>query len=147
MSSEVGDCLFCKLVAGEGEASIVHEDARTVTLMDIQPVNAGHMLVIPRAHATHLVDLDPEDGAAMFRAAQAAAASLRGSSLRCEGVNFLLADGEAAGQDVWHVHLHVVPRFAGDGFGLRYPPNYEVRARSELDSAAMALRKAWRPAG
>jgi len=114
-----------------------------VTLMDIQPVNSGHMLVIPRVHAAHLAELDPEDGAQMFRVGQAAAASLRASSLRCEGVNFLLADGKAAGQDVWHVHLHVVPRFTGDGFGLRYPPDYQVRPRSELDAAAMALRQAW----
>lgn len=111
--------------------------------MDIQPITRGHMLVIPRAHATYLADLEPEDGAQMFRVGQQAAASLRSSGLRCEGVNFFLADGEAAGQDVWHVHLHVVPRFAGDGFGLRLPAGYTVRPRSELDSAAETLRAAW----
>ena len=137
------DCLFCKLVNREGEASIVHEDERTVTLMDIQPVTAGHMLVIPRTHATHLADLDSEDGTQMFRVAQAAAASLRSSALACEGVNFFLADGEAAGQEVFHVHLHVIPRFAGDGIGFRLPEGHgQAVPRSELDRAAAAIRSA-----
>ena len=60
-----------------------------------------------------------------------------------QGVNLFLADGAAAGQDVFHVHLHVVPRFEGDGFGLRLPPDYEIRPRAELDAAASALRDAW----
>jgi diadenosine tetraphosphate (Ap4A) HIT family hydrolase len=147
MAVDASDCLFCKLAAGAGEASIVNEDERTITLMDIQPVTAGHMLVIPRLHATYLADLETEDGAQMFRSAQAAAASLRSSTLQCEGVNFFLADGEAAGQEASHVHLHVFPRYAGDGFGLRMPPDYAVRPRSELDAAAAALRLAWPTAG
>jgi histidine triad (HIT) family protein len=71
---------------------------------------------------------------------QRLAAALYASDIRCEGVNFFLADGEAAGQEVFHVHLHVLPRFAGDGFGLRFPPDYRVRDRSELDAVARALR-------
>ena len=111
--------------------------------MDIQPVVRGHMLVVPRAHAPYLADLDPEDGAAVFRAGQLAAAAVRASSLRCEGVNFFLADGEAAGQEIFHVHLHVIPRYEGDGFGLRLPPDYSVRPRAELDEAAEAIRVGW----
>ena len=111
--------------------------------MDIQPVVRGHMLVVPRAHTAYLADLDPEDGAAVFRSGQLAAAALRASSLRCEGVNLFLADGEAAGQDVFHVHLHVVPRYEDDGFGLRLPPDYSIRPRAELDEAAEALRGGW----
>lgn len=125
---------------------MVHEDARTAVLMDIQPVVRGHMLVVPRAHAPYLADLDPEDGAAVFRAGQLAAAAVRASSLRCEGVNLSLADGEAAGQEIFHVHLHVIPRHEGDGFGLRFPPGYSVRPRTELDEAAAELRSAW-PSG
>jgi diadenosine tetraphosphate (Ap4A) HIT family hydrolase len=121
----------------------VEEAERTVTFMDIQPVVRGHALVVPRAHATYLADLDPEDGAEIFRAGQRAAAALRASSLRCEGVNLFLADGEAAGQDVFHVHLHVIPRYEGDGFGLRLPPGYSIRPRAELDEAAAALRQSW----
>ncbi|MFY9580482.1 MAG: HIT family protein [Gaiellaceae bacterium] len=139
----MNDCLLCRLVAREAEVSIVHEDERTVTLMDIQPLVRGHMLVVPRRHAAYLADLDPEDGAQLFRVGQLAAAALRSSKLRCEGVNFLLADGEAAGQEIFHVHLHVVPRHEGDGFGLRLPADYSVRPRAELDEAARAVRDGW----
>jgi histidine triad (HIT) family protein len=138
------DCLFCRLMRRELEVSVVYEDDQTVVFMDIQPVVAGHMLVVPRTHAAYLGDLDPEDGARLFRVGQRAAAALRDSELRCEGVNFFLADGEAAGQDVFHVHLHVIPRYVGDGFGLRLPPDYSIRPRAELDEAADAMRRAWR---
>lgn len=136
-------CLFCRLTRREAEVSIVYEDERAVAFMDVQPVVRGHLLAVPRAHAAYLADLDPDDGAHLFRVGQLAAAALRASKLRCEGVNFFLADGEAAGQDVFHVHLHVIPRFADDGFGLRLPPDYSVRPRPELDDAAAALREAW----
>ncbi len=139
----MSDCLLCLLASRQAEVSIVHEDERTVTFMDIQPVVRGHMLVVPRAHAPYLADLDELDGAHVFRAGQIAAAALRASQLRCEGVNFFLADGEAAGQEIFHVHLHVLPRFVGDGFGLRFPPDYSVRPRAELDEAAEAIREAW----
>ena len=139
----VSDCLFCRLVQGEGEVSIVHQDERTMTFMDIRPVVRGHMLVVPKQHATHLADLDPSDGTQVFRAAQQAAATLRRSPLRCEGVNLFLADGAEAGQEVFHVHLHVLPRHRGDGFGLRMPPDYVVRPRPDLDEAAAVLRASW----
>lgn len=139
----MSDCLLCRLAGREAEVSVVHEDERTVTFMDIQPVVRGHMLVVPRSHAAYLADLDEEDGAQLFRVGQLAAAALRKSTLRCEGVNFFLADGEAAGQEIFHVHLHVFPRFVGDGFRLRFPPGYSVRPRAELDQAAAALRQVW----
>ncbi len=138
-------CLFCRLAAREGEVSLVYEDERTVVFMDIQPIVRGHMLVVPRAHAASLSELEPEDGARLFRAGQLAAAALHGSELPCEGVNFFLADGEAAGQDVFHVHLHVLPRHSGDGFDLLLPPDCVVRPRDELDEAAAILRQSWPP--
>ena len=137
------DCVVCRLVRREEEVTVVHEDARTVVFLDIQPVVRGHLLVVPRAHAAVLADLDPDDGAAVFRAGQRAAAALRASGLPCEGVNLFLADGEAAGQDVFHAHLHVIPRHAGDGFGLRLPPDYSIRPRAELEEAGDAVRRAW----
>lgn len=141
--TEMNDCLLCLLAAREAEVSVVHEDERTATFMDIRPVVRGHMLIVPRCHAAYLADLDPEDGAQLFRVGQLAAAALRSSPLRCDGVNFFLADGEAAGQEIFHVHLHVFPRFAGDGFGLRFSSDYSTRPRVELDKAAAALRQAW----
>jgi len=141
--SETTECVFCGIVAGELEASLVDTAERTVAFMDIQPLTPGHVLVVPRRHASSLQELDPEDGSELFRVGQHAAAALRGSSLRCDGVNLFLADGVAAGQDVFHVHLHVFPRFEGDGFGLRLPTDYVIRPREALEAAASALRAAW----
>ena len=130
-------CVFCEIVAGRVPASIVHEDERTVTFLDLHPVATGHMLVAPRAHAARLAELDPEDGAQLFRVGMHAAAALR-----AEGVNFFLADGVVAGHTVFHVHLHVIPRAAGDGLGFRHGDLVE-RPRAELDATAEALREAW----
>ncbi|HXR11951.1 MAG TPA: HIT family protein [Gaiellaceae bacterium] len=136
-------CVFCDIVAGEAPASMVHEDERTVTFLDIRPITPGHLLVVPREHAAYLAELDPEDGAQLFRVGMRAAAALRSSSLRCEGVNFHLADGVVAGAEVFHVHLHVIPRYSGDGFGLRFPADYRIRDRAELHEAAAAVREGW----
>jgi histidine triad (HIT) family protein len=141
--SDDAKCLLCRLVRREIEVSMVYEDERTVVFMDIQPVVRGHMLVVPRVHAPYLADLDPDDGAELFQAGQRAAAALRGSTLRCEGMNLFLADGEAAGQEIFHVHLHVIPRHADDGFGLRFPADYSIRPRNELDETAAMLRSVW----
>jgi histidine triad (HIT) family protein len=135
-------CVFCEIVAGREPASMLFEDERTITFLDHRPITPGHMLVVPRTHAVYLADLDPADGAELFRVGMRGAAALRASALRCEGVNFHLADGEVAGQEVFHVHLHVIARFAGDGFGLRFPADYRIRERDELDDAAAKVREA-----
>jgi histidine triad (HIT) family protein len=115
--------------------------------MDIRPVNAGHLLVVPVRHAAYLADIDGDEAAALMRIGHAAAAALRGSGLPCEGVNLFLADGEAAMQEVFHVHLHVFPRFRGDGFGLKFSPEYYTRRpeRSALDEIAARLAPLLRP--
>jgi histidine triad (HIT) family protein len=139
----MGNCAFCEIVAGHAPASVVYRDARCVAFMDIQPVNPGHLLVIPLAHAAYLAELDTRDGGHLFQVAQKLAVALRRSGLRAEGVNLYLADGEAAGQEVFHVHLHVFPRFAGDGFGLRFAPEYgEPVSRARLDRDAAAIAQA-----
>ena len=112
-------------------------------LSAFQPVNPGHVLVIPNQHAANLADLDPDCGAHLFRVAQQIAQALRTSGIPCEGINLFLADGEVAGQDVFHVHLHVIPRYSGDGFGFRFGPHYGNRPnRAELDMMAEAIRSA-----
>lgn len=131
-------CVFCGIVAGVVESSRVYEDADVVAFMDLEPVSTGHLLVIPKVHATTLAELDEELGTAVFRTAQRCAAALRASTLPCEGVNMFLADGEAAFQEVPHVHLHVFPRTAGDGF--RINADWRVRPRAELDDAAAKVR-------
>ena len=134
------DCLFCGIEQGHVEGSRVFADDRVLAFLDIRPITTGHTLVVPRAHGASLAEITPEDGAAMFRGAMVVAEALRRSGLRCEGVNLMLADGEAAGQEVFHVHLHVLPRYEGDGFGLRFPADYRMRDRDELDATAERIR-------
>jgi histidine triad (HIT) family protein len=111
--------------------------------MTIGPLNQGHALVVPVRHAPSLAELDPEDGAEMFRVAQRVAAAIRASGLRCEGINFIYDDGAAAMQTVFHAHLHVVPRFFGDGIRLVLPPGFSfARPRPPLDEAAALIRAA-----
>lgn len=136
-------CVFCDIVAGTVPASIVYRDDRCIAFMDIKPVTAGHLLVIPLVHAECLADLDPVLGEHLFRVAQRLAAGVRRSGLKADGINFFLADGEAAGQEVFHVHLHVFPRFEGDGFGLRFAPGYgQPVPRERLDREATAISRA-----
>lgn len=135
------DCIICQLVSRELEISLLHEDDLCSAFMDIQPVNPGHLLVVPNRHAAYLSELNVEEGAQIFRVGHRLAAALRKSGVKCEGVNFFIADGEAAGQEVFHVHLHVFPRFSGDGFGLKLPPEYTDRPeRKELDEIAEKIR-------
>lgn len=120
---------------------MVFQDDCCSAFMDIQPVNPGHVLVVPNTHAPDLASLRAEDGAHLFRVAQRLAAVLVSGVVRCEGVNFFLADGKAAGQEVFHVHLHVFPRYLGDGFGLVFPPAYsEKPERRTLDRLAEKIR-------
>jgi histidine triad (HIT) family protein len=135
------DCIFCEILAGESEVSLVYRDDLCAAFMDIQPVNPGHLLVIPNRHAAYLADLREEEGAQIFRVARRLAAALRQSGVKCEGVNFFLADGEAAMQEVFHVHLHVFPRYDGDEFGLKFAPAYfQKPERKELNEIAAKIR-------
>jgi histidine triad (HIT) family protein len=131
------DCVFCRIVAGESPSSPVYDDDRVLAFMDINPATPGHLLVVPKRHATYLADLDREDGAAMFAAAQDLAQASR-DALAADGVNLFLADGEIAGQEVFHVHLHVLPRQVGDGFGVR--AEFDHPERSVLEEQAVLIR-------
>lgn len=135
------DCVFCRIVRGSAPASIVYTDEEVMAFMDIRPINPGHVLVIPKTHAADLSELDAETGAHIFKAAMRIAEALRRSGIKCEGVNLFLADGEAASQEIFHVHLHVVPRFRGDGFGIKFGPNYGLKPeRKKLDEIAEKIR-------
>jgi histidine triad (HIT) family protein len=137
------NCIFCDILAGRLPSSQVYRDKLCTALMDIQPVNPGHMIIVPNSHAAFLSELDEDTGAQMFCIAQRLARALRRSDVKCEGVNFFLADGKAAMQEIFHVHLHVFPRFDGDGFGLTFGPTYFHKpARNELDEIAQKIRSA-----
>jgi histidine triad (HIT) family protein len=115
------ECLFCKLVAGEIPATIVAQDERTIAFMDINPATRGHALVIPRAHARDLHEIDVKDLEAVCAAAQRVAARAR-ANLGADGVNLLNSCGPAAWQTVFHFHIHVIPRYEGDPLKLPWVP-------------------------
>lgn len=134
-----GECVFCAIVAGRAESSIVGNDGGAMAFLDLQPAVVGHALVVPRRHAADLADLTPEEGAAVWELGRRVAAAARATGL-ADGVNLFLADGATAGQEVWHVHLHVLPRTAGDG--LRLDGAFRRAERAELDATATRLRDA-----
>jgi histidine triad (HIT) family protein len=115
------DCIFCKILAGALPASIVDEDERTISFMDIAPATRGHALVIPRVHAADLLSISSEDLCAVSLAAQRLAARAK-ERLGADGVNLINACGPAAWQTVFHFHMHVVPRYDGDPLRLPWVP-------------------------
>jgi histidine triad (HIT) family protein len=115
------DCIFCKIVAGELPATIVGEDERTISFMDIAPATRGHALVIPRAHSADLLSIEPEDLSAVGLAAQRLARRAK-QRLAADGVNLLNACGAVAFQTVFHFHVHVIPRYEGDSLRLPWVP-------------------------
>jgi len=135
----MGDCIFCKIIEGSIPANKVYEDEFVLAFMDIQPINKGHVLVIPKKHAALVHELDDDSASKVFQAGRKISAALRKSGTKCEAVNLFIADGKAAGQEVFHVHLHVIPRFEGDGFGLKFPDGYESKPTGE-ELAEMAGR-------
>lgn len=138
VSTDKDDCLFCQIVRRSVPSNVVFEDGRVFAFMDTSPINPGHLPVIPKDHAAYLGELDPETGAHVFRIGSRLAQAIRQSRLRCEGVNFFLADGEAAFQEVFHVHLHVFPRFSGDSF--RIDADWKRRSLADLEDSAAQVR-------
>ena len=141
MGTDPRNCVLCGLVAGRLPASVVHRDDDIIVLMDIQPVTPGHLMVVPTAHVPRLTDLSQQVGLLMFEWARIVSVALYQSDLRPGGLNLFLSDGEVAMQEISHIHLHVIPRYENDGFGLVMPNiNKQFPERAELDRHADAIR-------
>lgn len=134
------ECLICAIVRGDEESSPVYRDGTVIAFLDLMPVTPGHLMVAPRRHIAGLAELPEDVGAHLWRVGHRMAGALRRSGLRCEGVNLFLADGAAAFQEVFHVHLHVFPRYRGDGFAIN--ADWRARDRAELDATATVIRAA-----
>jgi histidine triad (HIT) family protein len=113
-------CVFCRIVAKEIPATVVHEDEHTLAFMDIGQVNPGHVLVALKRHADNIYALDDGQAGAVFRAAARVARAIRGA-FEPQGLSVYQANGVAAGQTVFHLHIHLVPRYEGDGMALTWP--------------------------
>jgi histidine triad (HIT) family protein len=135
-------CVFCQILRGELPATFTHQDDTVIAIMDIQPITHGHMLVIPREHAVLMSDVNETAAMRTFRVARKLASVVRGT-LGATGVNLFVADGEVAFQDVPHFHVHVIPRYPNDGFGLSFPDSYaNPPGRAALETIAEAIRSA-----
>jgi histidine triad (HIT) family protein len=131
------DCIFCKIVAGELPGTIVDEDERTISFMDINPATRGHALVIPRRHARDLLEIEPDELQAVAVAAQRLAKRAP-DRLGADGVNLINSCGPVAWQTVFHFHVHVIPRYEGDPLRLPWVPG--PGDPDEIAAAAEALR-------
>lgn len=131
------DCIFCAIVAGDQPAHLVDEDEHTIAFLDILPWTRGHALVVPRRHSRNLYDIDDDDLCAAGSAAKRLAGRMR-ERLECEGINLLNSSEPAANQEVFHFHIHVMPRWSSDG--LRLPPRPEPPAQEDLEEIAARLR-------
>ena len=137
------ECTFCAIYADRAEASVVYRDSAVMAFLDILPVNPGHLLVMPGAHIERLADLDDDLATKVLAVGLKLADALRHSAVPCDGVNLIVADGEAAGQEVPHTHLHVIPRTTNDGFRFD-APSWRVAppSRLALDATAADIRQA-----
>lgn len=129
------DCVFCKIVAGEIPSFAICEDDASYAFMDINPANAGHALVVPRRHAADLFAIDAGDLAAVTRTAQRVARAVN-VAIAPAGLNLVQCNGEAAGQSVFHFHLHVLPRASGDELKM----NWGLRPGDPRDIEATCAR-------
>ena len=134
------NCIFCKIVAGTIPCFKLHEDAASLAFLDINPVSTGHALVIPKAHAPNLFDSIDVDLAAAIATARRVATAIN-KVLQPAGLNLLQANGPGAGQSVFHLHLHVIPRAVGDGIKMTWEPKPSDMA--ELAKLAERIRAAF----
>ncbi len=128
------DCVFCKIVEGQIPATKVLEDESTLAFMDIGQVNPGHVLVTVRPHIENIFGLDDKLAAAVFQTAARVARSIE-SVYSPPGVTLYQANGVAAGQTVFHFHLHLVPRYDEDGMQLSWPTKHPSREQLEAEAA------------
>jgi histidine triad (HIT) family protein len=137
-------CTFCDLIHGSAEVSICHEDSDAIAFMDIQPVNNGHVLVVPREHYESVLDVPQALGLHLFRITMQLTAAIRRVT-GCKDFNIVVNSGTAAGQDEPHYHVHIIPRRAGDGFDIPLPFNgSEMPDRTVLDAYAARIISALR---
>ena len=132
------DCIFCKIIRGELPSFKVYEDEKTIAFLDIKPVNAGHTMVVPKAHSHNIFDISPEDWEATTEVVRKLAIAIE-KGLKADGVNIAMNNREHAGQVVDHPHVHIIPRFKGDGLKLMPQRSYET---GEAESSAEKIRAA-----
>ena len=135
----MADCVFCRIMAKQIPASVVHEDEHTLAFMDLGQVNPGHVLVALKAHAENVYALDDVQAAAVFRSVSKVARAVR-DAFSPQGLSIYQANGTPAGQTVFHFHVHLVPRYENDGMNLTWPVKNPPREQLEANAAKIRAR-------
>jgi histidine triad (HIT) family protein len=135
----MADCVFCRIMAKQIPASVVHEDEHTLAFMDLGQVNPGHVLVAAKAHAENVYALDDVQAAAVFRSVAKVARAVR-AVFSPPGLSIYQANGTPAGQTVFHFHIHLVPRHENDGMNLTWPVKNPPREQLEANAAKIRAR-------
>src|SRR6476620_5309841 len=144
MTRDTAHCTFCDLIQGAAEVSMCHEDADSIAFMDIQPVNNGHVLVVPRVHYESLMDVPIELGIHLFKVTMQLANAVR-KVTGTDDLNIVVNSGAAAGQDEPHYHVHIIPRREEDGFDIPLPfGGSQMPDRTVLDAYAAQIISALR---
>lgn len=115
------DCIFCKIAKGEIPSKTIYEDAEFRVILDLGPAAKGHALILPKKHADNLYELSDETAASAMKLARKMALLMR-EKLHCDGLNLVQNNGAAAGQTVSHFHMHIIPRYEGDGQSINWVP-------------------------
>ena len=136
MSNEV--CTFCKLAKKEETANLIYEDDSVMAFLDINPVNEGHTLVIPKKHLVTIFDIPDEEIAYLFKVVKRVAIAVK-KGVNAEGIVITQRNGKAAGQHVPHLHVHVIPRYEGQM--LHRPKRIQVTSYGELEKVAKKINQ------
>jgi diadenosine tetraphosphate (Ap4A) HIT family hydrolase len=131
------NCIFCQIVAKQAPSSILYEDATVMAFLDIRPLNMGHTLVIPKEHYVDIFDTPDKVLAAVHVVSKQLAVAVK-KATNADGISIIQQSGKAAGQDIFHIHVHVVPRFEGQ----KLPSFHELKLvdRAELEAMAVKIR-------
>ncbi len=133
-------CLFCKLARKEGDASIVYEDNKTIAFLDIRPASEGHTLVIPKAHYESIFDIPDDELTNLYKSVKKTASAVK-KAVNAEGISIGQQNGHAAGQRIFHIHVHIIPRY--EGHKIRPPEELNEAKREKLNEIAVKIRKAY----
>ena len=132
------DCVFCDIIEGRTPAEVVFEDEETLAFMDINPANPGHTLIIPKRHVRDIYELDDETATVVIRTTVRVARAIK-RALQPDGMNLVQSNGRAGGQEIFHFHMHIIPRWYGDGLRLARPP--VVRRTMSIKEAAATISR------
>ena len=132
------ECIFCDIIEGRAPADVVFEDEETLAFMDINPASPGHTLIIPKRHVRDIYELDEETAAAVMRTTVKVARAVK-MALQPDGMNLVQSNERAGGQEIFHFHMHIIPRWYDDGLRLARPP--EVRRTMAIKEAAASIRR------